>query len=421
MSDKKLSIGFTVLLAFSATTVLTASAGLYAQTETVLYSFSSHGSAGVDPCGGVVFDAAGNLYGTTNSGGVYTGGTAFELSPAGGGWNLKGLHSFGKGLDGLYPEGNVIFDAQGNLYGTTHGGGANGFGTAYELSPKAGGAWTEKVLHSFGEGDDARYPNAGVILDAAGDIFGTADAGGPDLGGGIVFELIPSADGGMTERSLHNFGVGKDGNEPVGSLVFDAAGNLYGATAFGGPRASAGGTIFELTPTGAGWVETVLYNFSDDSGASFPLGSLIFDAAGNLYGLSYKGGSGDVGTVFELSPGADGVWTSTVLHSFSVNGIDGYYPQGSLVFDASGNLYGTTSYGGADNDGVVFELTPEVDGSWTETLPLTFDGKDGQYSCAGVIFDGSGNLYGTTSEGGPHNFGEVFEITPPANAPAVAH
>ena len=210
---------------------------------------------------------------------------------------------------------------------------------------------------------------------------------------------------------VHNFGHGKDGVEPQGSLTFDAAGNLYGATYFGGSKGD--GMAFELSPkAGGGWAETELHSFQGSpNDAYLPIGSLIFDAAGNLYGASYKGGPGNVGTVFELTKGGSGTWTSSLLHKFENNGIDGYYPEGSLTFDRSGNLYGTAYSGGADGDGVVYKLTPNG-GVWSESLPLTFNDANGALPCSGLIFDSTGNLYSTTLEGGAHNGGTVFELTP---------
>jgi len=416
MRSEKLSSGLAVLLAVLAAALFMTGTLAAAQTETVLHNFNSNGKDGTSPCGSVFLDPAGNLYGTTVSGGADNDGTVYELSPtARGDWTEKGLYTFGNG-SGAYPYGNVVFDAAGNLYGTTDAGGSYTYGTVYELMPKAGGGWTEKNLHSFGNpsGTDGRYPSAGLILDAAGNLYGTAEAGGPHDSGGIVFELTPKAGRGWTEKALHSFGAGKDGAEPVGNLIFDSAGNLYGATYFGG--AYGNGMVFELSPAaGGGWTEKALHSFagSPDDGA-LPTGSLIFDADGNLYGLSYKGGAENVGTVFELAPAAGGTWTSTILHSFNNNGVDGFYPQGGVTFDPQlpGNLYGTASEGGAENAGVVFELAPQAGGSWTEILLWTFNGADGKDSCSKLAFDGAGNLYGTTSLGGDNNSGIVFKLAP---------
>ena len=401
-------------------------------TEQVLHNFGN-GTDGQNPSGGLIFDAAGNLYGTTQDGGTHGFGTAFELTPVtGGGWIEAVLHNFNNnGTDGAYPYYvGLIFDAAGNLYGTTQDGGTYGFGTAFELTPVTGGGWMEKVLHSFDfNGTDGAYPYSGLILDATGDIYGTTYGGGSvncgsyGYGCGTVFELTPTAGGGWTETVLHNFIFsGADGYHPAAGLIFDAAGNLYSTSYAGGT--SGLGTVFELTPAaGGGWTENVLHNFSNtgtDDGA-YPNASLIFDAAGNLYGTTEMGGTYSIGTVFELTPAAGGGWTQKVLHNFSNAGThDGVYPNASLIFDAAGNLYGTTTVGGAYDEGTVFELTPVTGGGWMETLLYSFcpqNCTDGAYPRAGLIFDGAGNLYGTTTLGGAYSFpsGTVFELSPQAD------
>ncbi|MFZ0312326.1 MAG: choice-of-anchor tandem repeat GloVer-containing protein, partial [Candidatus Korobacteraceae bacterium] len=271
-------------------------------TETVLYSFCPQGgfcSDGEEPVGSLIFDAAGNLYGTTQfSGGV------FELTPDGnGGWTETVLHVFGGDGDGYYPEAGVVFDAAGNLYGTTSYGGYYDYGTAFEVMPQAGGGWTETVVWSFGDGTDGAYPEAGLILDAAGNLYGT------NLG--TAFELIkPHSGGNWTEQVLHDFGGNNDGFAPYAGLVFDAAGNLYGTTYYGGTsgqHCNGGsercGIAFELTPEAGGrWTETVLHDFGNGSDGADPYASLILDSAGNLYGTTQKGGAYGYGTVFELTP-----------------------------------------------------------------------------------------------------------------------
>ena len=419
MRGKRLSIGFEAALAiFAVTLLVTSTLAATNWTEKVLHSFHRNGTDGYTPQASLIFDAAGNLYGTTVDGGTYRGGTVFELTPqAGGGWTEKVLHSFhGNRTDGASPYAGLIFDAAGNLYGTTVDGGTDRGGTVFELTPQAGGGWTEKLLYSFNfNGTDGYYPFAGLIFDAAGNLYGTTYQGGTH-GRGTVFELTPQAGGGWTEKVLHSFNP-TDGYYPKAGLVLDAAGNLYGTTEQGGIY--GGGTVFELTPTaGGGWMVTVLLNFNYTNGA-YPVASLIFDAAGNLYGTT-TGGGYDLGTVFELTPQAGGGWTENVLHSF--NGTDGYNPYASLIFDAAGNLYGTTVYGGTGSNcgsgppgcGSVFELTPQAGGSWTEQVLYSFNnnGTDGFQPYTGLIFDAAGNLYGTTSEGGTHRSGTVFEITP---------
>jgi uncharacterized repeat protein (TIGR03803 family) len=254
----------------------------------------------------------------------------FELTPAaGGGWTEQVLHRFpdDNGTDGTAPVAGLIIDAAGNLYGTTSSGGTLFFrGTAFELTPAAGGVWTETVLHSFGNGTDASEPRAGLIFDAAGNLYGTTAVGGTGsnciFGCGTVFELTPAAGGGWTEKVLYSFNAnGTDGYSPEAGLIIDAAGNLYGTTYAGGTSSGCApygcGTVFELTPAaGGGWTETVLHNFGNGTDGSTPFAGLIFDAAGNLYGTTYYGGTGanEGGTVFEFTA-APKAGTTTTLSS----------------------------------------------------------------------------------------------------------
>ena len=395
--------------------------------ETVLHNFKS------EPWGSLVLDGAGNLYGTT-AGGVGAGsrypfGMVFELSPkTGGGWTEKVLHTFGKGEDGQESFANLIFDTAGNLYGTTYFGGSGncrsvdgpkGCGTVFELSPKTGGGWIEKVLYNFQQKDGASS-TAGLIMDGAGNLYGTMSNGGkrvctftPDSGCGTVFELRPGTGGVWTETTLHTFDPTKnqDGSVPESSLVLDASGNLYGTTNYGGAgHCQFGcGTIFELSPqTGGGWTETILYRFAGTAkdGAA-PVGSLTFDKAGkNLYGTTYRSHS----TVFELTPKSGGGWTKKILHTFG-QGTDGDMVFAGVVFDAQGNLYGTGIIGGTSHAGTVFELSPKTGGGWTEKVVNNFQVSDGT-AYPGVIVDGSGNIYGTTINGGPYKLGEAFKIKP---------
>lgn len=387
-------------------------------TETILYSFS--GASGSSPDSNLIFDSAGNLYGTTNSGGAYGLGTVFELSPQiGGTWIETVIHSFGSGTDGATPYSGLIFDAASNLYGTTVDGGRYGYGTIFEMSAGPGGSWNERVLHSFGSGKDGSQPVAGLILDSAGNLYGTTFYGGA-YGKGTAFELTPPASG-AKETILHNFGVtSEDGENPYGGLVFDASGNLYGTTYNGGIRTF--GTAFELSPkSGVGWSEKLLISFCAEGGPCAPESGLIMDQEGNLYGTSLDGGmgycfgeTGDCGTVFELSPKSGGGWSATMLYKFGANRTDGYFPTSDLVIDASGNLYGTTSYGGASAAGTVYELTQQAGGRWTESILHSFEqgNGDGEYPYGSVILDSSGNLYGTTVYGGSGSYGTVYEITP---------
>jgi uncharacterized repeat protein (TIGR03803 family) len=348
------------------------------------------------------------------------------------------LHFFGGGGNGSFPSAGLIFDAAGNLYGTTAFAGAYGAGTVFELTPAGGGSWTETVLHNFNHnGTDGAYPAAGLVFDASGNLYGTTSQGGtfdcgghPDYGCGTVFELSPTPGGGWTEKVLHSFNDnGVDGYIPGAGLILDAAGNLYGTTEYGGAGDCVAyptigcGTVFELTPAGGGqWTETVLYSFANNGmDGTYPIAGLIFNAAGNLYGTTSEGGTYDVGTVFALTPTPAGAWTETVLHSFdsscSQGGCaDGYLPAAGLILDAAGDLYSTTFLGGANNLGTVFELMPTEGGGWTEALLYDFcsqtDCMDGAEPEAGLIFDASGNLYGTTTRTSLGNSGTVFELSP---------
>lgn len=424
------------LLAILVFTAFIADPRAAAQTETVLHNVSTTTQT---TNSGLVRDSAGNLYGTSQTDGAYGYGTVFELSPpAAGGtvWTTKTIHVFGTlAGDGQYPSSaNLIFDSAGNLYGTTNQGGAFGGGTVFELTLQPAGGWAEKILYRFGTtGTGPIYPDS-VVFDGAGNLYGTA--GGGLYGNGTVFELSPKTGGGWAVKTLHNFGAGpKDGIDPNAGLIIDGAGNIYGTTFMGGAHTASavGGTVFELSPPAAGrtyWLETILHSFgvgvNVPAGDGWdPIGGVVMDGAGNLYGTTYNGGIYDAantgGTVFELSPTAGGGWTETILHNFSENNVDGFWPCSSLTLDSAGNLYGTASAGGSKVNspvylyGVAFELSPPAAAgtTWTETILHPFGaGKDGQYPTSNLIFDSEGNLFGTTNRGGTLGGGVVFEVTP---------
>ncbi len=428
MQPTVLSIGLSSIRLRAALAIFAVAlfvAGTAASQETVLHSFGN-GTDGEGPQAGLVQDDAGNLYGTTAVGGIHQYGTVFELSPReGGGWIETVLHSFNRnGTDGAYPYAGLVLDAAGNLYGTTTSGGIHtcdgiyaGCGTIFELSPRQGGGWTETVLHSFGSLADGYYPYAGLIFDSHGNLYGTTFGGGIH-GYGTAFELTPREGGGWTETVLHSFGNGTDGVSPDAGLIFDSLGNLYGTTNSGGIHNA--GTAFELSPReGGGWTETVLHSFGNGSDGANPDAGLVLDGHGNLYGTTLAGGihtclNYNCGTVFELSPEEGGDWAERVLHSFNQNGSDGAHPVADLIFDAAGNLYGTTLDGGIHTYyGAVFELSPAEGGNWTERVLHSFgNGTDGVSPYAGLIFGSTGNLYGTTTAGGIHGGGTVFQITP---------
>ncbi len=337
--------------------VLTMSATASAK-ETRVHEFPG----GIDPVG-LVADRAGNLYGTTGSDGFYGRGTVFQVHPSNGGiWTESAIYSFSGGSDGGNPEAVMALDAHGNLYGTTQYGGSAtcACGTVFELSPSAGGVWKEATLYSFAGGADGASPRyTNLVFDAAGNLYGVTEFGGSSLAG-TVFELSPQAGGGWTESVLYTFAGGtSDGANPLGGLVFDKAGNLYGSANSGGSSqcGSGCGGVFELSPqAGGGWQERMLYFFQNGNDGAIPDSLLIIDPAGNLYGTTQVGGSGSCGTVFELLPGTGGSWSKQTLHQFA--GTDGCEPFLNMVRDGAGNLYGVAEAGGVKGNGAIFQITP---------------------------------------------------------------
>ena len=391
-------------------------------TSGVLHTFKQR-PGGILPMAPLVADSQGNLYGTTaygassacriSSGGC---GEVFMLSPNGtGGYHWASIYQFqGAPNDGEIPIGALIVDSAGNLYGTTANGGANSAGTVYELSPVAGG-WTEKVLYSFTGGLDGASPLGALVMDGAGNLYGATQYGGP-LQYGVVFELSPNGSGGWTETVLHTFYSspgGADGYYPIGPLLIDSAGNLYGAAYLGGTPAD--GLIFKLSPSeGGSWTETILYNFTGGSDGYGP-GNLIFDSAGNIYGTAqFAGGAGYQGTVFKLTQSQTG-WTQQTLYAFNYNGGDGGRPMG-VVLDAAGNLYGATFQGGSQDFGILYRLTRRQNGTWVEHVLHTFTGGADGGGPAPIIFGPNGDLFGVTTYGGVaigfDGFGIVFELHP---------
>jgi uncharacterized repeat protein (TIGR03803 family) len=408
-------------------------------TETTLYSFLG-GSDGANPAAGVVFDKAGNIYGTTPYGGMFNAGTVFELSPPavqGGAWTEAILYSFTGGLDGQLPSSGLILDGKGALYGETVYGSYDISGTVFKLTPPAikGGKWTETTLYGFCPAGnpciDGRRPSGGLVFDKKGNLYGTASLGGNPATGccGVVFELTPSHNTkkAWTETVLYIFNGGSDGSAPNTGVVFDASGNLYGTTQNGGGCSAyvvGCGVAFELTPAVGAWTESVLYRFQGGTDSINPSG-LIFDKSGALYGTA-GGGVYNEGSVFKLSPPAvqGGAWTESVLYSFLgfTNGaVDGYTPAAGMILNGK-VLFGTTEFGGSvpcgnangvSGCGTVFRLAPPKSGtgSWTETILWNF-ASGGAYPAAALTLKG-GAFYGTTSGGGnPCQCGAVFELVP---------
>ncbi|MGA8795825.1 MAG: choice-of-anchor tandem repeat GloVer-containing protein [Candidatus Cybelea sp.] len=417
--------------------------------ETSLHSFN-YADGAYNLYAGLVFDAAGNLYGTTQSGGNYgcnileSCGVVFELTPAAKGrWKEKVLHSFFSSDSlGFFPRAGLIVDANGNLYGSTSSGGTYcsgsvGCGVVFELSPK-NGEWTEKVLYAFRGVTDGSGPEGTLTFDAAGNLYGTT-VGGGDKDDGTIFELFPQSNTLWSKRTLHSF-TRDEGDGPESKLVFDNAGNLYGTADFEGAyRSACGGygcgTAFQLQPRTNGiWVLKVLHSFGKGRDGAYPVSGLSIDSAGNLFGVTAQGGTHGAalphpcfaygcGTVFELMREKTGKWTERIIHDFGT-GTDGNLPRGDLVLDESGAMYGTAVFGGLYGAGNAFRLIRGSDNKWEEQVLHNFGkGKDGADPYSGMIFDQAHNLYGTTAYGGSyraaacnksHGCGTIFKITPQA-------
>ncbi len=400
-----------------------------AQNYKVLYSFTG-GADGGEVLAGVISDGAGNLYGTTESGGILTGlcapqgcGVVFKIDSTG---KETVLHRFTGGADGAFPAAALVRDAAGALYGTTLSGGAcswiydaMGCGVVFKLDPTTG---QETVLYSFTGGSDGAAPEASLFFDNAGILYGTSSLGGGDASGqcqaigcGVVFKLDPST---STYTLLYSFTGAADGGQPIAGLVQDSAGNFYGATSSGGLNVSVCGgfgcgVIFKLDPAGT---YTVLYTFTGQADGGTPVAALIRNADGNLYGTTQNGGNYGWGVAFKLDPSGN----ETVLHEFT-GAADGATLRGGLIRDAAGNLYGATLQGGTGSfftNGVIFEI--DSSGTYVVLHTLAASGAEGMNPYAGLLMDSAGNLYGTTSENGPScpinpvYCGVVFEVAPAA-------
>ncbi|MGA7217954.1 MAG: choice-of-anchor tandem repeat GloVer-containing protein [Candidatus Sulfotelmatobacter sp.] len=412
-SSSPFRIQLAVVLMVIAISMLAGTTLAEAQQEAVLHSFDPK----LDPKGAwgpmtsLVRDSAGNLYGTTEFGGPFNChffggcGTVYEVVPQpDGSWGEKVLHSFGSGTDGFLPQGPLLLDASGNLYGTTTLGGEDcACGTVFELMPQASGKWTEKILYN--SDDNSEGPGPGLNFDSRGNLYGTAFN---NAGQAVLFELSPQTGGAWTYQALYTFSYSE---APNGYMIFDSKGNLYGETELGGTNGTGG--VYELTPqTGGTWNFQVLYSFrgyGTPDGVA-PFGNLVMDGGGNLYGTTYQGGPSNMGLVFELSPQPNGKWVEKILHGFL--GMDGEEPYAGLAIDASSNLYGTTVLGGVYDWGTAFELTPAGNGEWNFAMLHNFGDslQDAEEPRAALILDPSGNLYGTTYLGGAAGRGTVFEI-----------
>jgi uncharacterized repeat protein (TIGR03803 family) len=324
--------------------------------DSLLYSFSSTTGSFFDPVGPLTMDAAGNIYGTQAVGGdaSCSCGTVYELVFSGGVWTENVLHEFGGGLtDGAQPESGLVQDSAGNLYGTTvSGGGSGNGGTVFELAPNSSGGWNYSLIYQFNTTTyDGTTPSGPLMIDSVGNVYGTTIAGG-NYGWGTVFRLSPN-DGTWTETILFNFPLDYgSGPNPTG-VVADAAGNLYGTTANGG--AYAVGTIYKLTPSVGLWNRTVLHTFSGGADGAYPASHLVIDSSGTLYGTCNGGGTFGYGNVYKMASVND-KWRETPLHQFKKT--DGASPYPGVVLDTLGDIYGVTNIGGLYGYGVVFEIMP---------------------------------------------------------------
>ncbi len=425
----RLIVGFLVPSLFVALAVVVSTPS-QAQTFRVIHNFA--GADGAKPYAGLSIDRGGNLYGTASSGGYFSGscralqgcGTVFKLTRVASSWILHPLYTFAGGGDGATPTGRVTFGPDGALYGTTAQGGDEGgnctfgCGTVFRLTPPASVCkatlcpWTETPLYAFqGGSDDAAAPGFGdVMFDPSGNLFGTTTAGGGGLCNdstcGTVYKLTHSGSE-WTESVLYRFSSDELGYWPYPGVILDNAGNVYGASTWNFS------TVFELTPAGSGYSASAIYQFSNYSrDGSSVAGGLIFDRAGNIYGSTSEGGPQGGGTVFELSP-SGGTWTLNTLYAFAGSGAPQQYgPTATLAMDPAGNLYGITNTEGLHGNGNVFKLT-HSGSSWTYTSLYDFTGgDDGSEPYGQVVLDSSGNIYGTTIYGGANGGGVVFEITP---------
>jgi len=408
------------LVLVAVTLILAASA--WASSETILYNFCSQTSCvdGYVPYGSLVADSSGNhLYGTTYQGGAHSFGEVFELTNSGGTWSQTVIYSFNGAAnnDGANPYSGLVMDTAGNLYGTTLQGGASSQGTVFELS-KSGSTWTETVLHTFDDisGSDGYYPYDALVLDAAGNLYGTTQSGGK-FGGGTIFELKAS-NGKFNYKLIHSFLVSAStAYSPYSGLVIDPKnGYLYGTTYYGGLVWNAG-AVYQMRQVSNVWIFTIVYNFLGDSLGQYTESGLAVDANGNLYGTIYQGADFNLGGVYKLTAGANNKFTQKIIYSFKGYAKkDGAYPYfAGVTLDGGGNLFGTTYQGGSSaannlNYGTVYKLTANT---YKESVLWSFltTSGDGYSPYHQAIFV-NGKLYGTANSGGSHGGGIVYEVTP---------
>jgi hypothetical protein len=398
--------------------VITMATAVHAQSFTVLHSFTN-GEDGAHPKAGLIMDRGGNLYGTT-SGGTSGTSSAFELKQSQSGWVLKPLFDFlysERGADGYGLDSKPVIASNGTLYAAAPQGGNDNCqidcGLVLKLQPppticaSVFCPWNATVLYAFNGLSDGMAPDQ-IVLDSAGNVYGTTLYGGTGgtcagYGCGTAYQLTNSG-GVWSKNDLYEFD-GDDGQYPIGGVIFDAAGNLYGAANRGG--SDDYGIIYELSPVVGGlWTQTILYSFHGTDG-KYPMGPLIMDASGNLYGTTQTGGSDIGGTVWELSQTSPGTWTLQTLYNFSVIP----KPNGGLGLDAAGSIYGTTEQGGVNHSGTLYKLALS-NGNWSYTDLHDFSASDGNTPNGGPIVDANGNIYGTSYNGGSQGYGTAWELTP---------
>jgi uncharacterized repeat protein (TIGR03803 family) len=379
-----------------------------ASNTRVVYSFGGGDGEYFDT--ELAMDNSGNLYGTSVTGGNFQSGNVFQLTPKHNGWTLNVLYSFTGGQDGGQPYKGVTLDSHGNLYGTTVTGGSGacegGCGVVYKLTHTQG-RWTQTVIYSFTGSKDGSGPGSPVVFDRQGNLFGTTPVGGAN-GVGTIYELKPGKDGSWKLVVVHTSTGGSDGSGgSAGRLLFDDKENIFGVATSGGAHGS--GTVYELSSQNGKWKLRTLYAFKGEPDAGFPYGGLTLDSAGNLYGTTYYDGENDIGAIYELSP-IGGKWKEKVLHSFA-GGADGSESLSTMVYDAAGNLYGTTIEGGSGCDcGTIFKLAA---GDRKYSVVYRFKGApDGAYLYAGMVPDGAGAFYGITLQGGSAHVGTIFKFVP---------
>ncbi len=399
------------------TTVLFCSLTASGQSFTTLYNFGAQAGDGTFPLPSLAFDSAGNLYGAATLSGSAGKGTIYQLSPPqikGGFWVETIIHDFRRKPDGSVPESRLVVTAKGTPVGTTYTGGAFDMGSVFVATrPRSpGNPWTERVIYSFGSvSGDGINPNAGLLSGPSG-FYGVTSGGGAN-NRGTVFQLTPpSVPGGpWTETILYSFKGGADAAFPSSALIRDNSGNLYGTTTLGGT--SNVGAVYQLSPgPGGTWAETVIHSFTGPDG-SLPNGRLQLGPNRVLYGTTDGGGAGDAGTVFQLTPSSGGIWTESVLYSFSGGSPDGGNPMGGVTLGKLGKLYGTAAHGGANGAGVVFELDPPTGGgNWTQTVLHAFTSADG-FAPESELTLRNGRAFGTTTQGGLFGTGTAFTVTLP--------